>query len=157
MGTCLNGTGIYPTLPGMGNILEEGSALNLDFSKLEKIAACAPGVIPAVAQDVDTGTVLMVGYVNEIALQTAMSEKVAVFWSTSRNELWIKGASSGDFLELIEVRVNCEQNSLLYLVRPRGTGVCHTRDASGKSRPSCYYRVLTEGGLQHSPNEPRWK
>ena len=141
----------------MGNELEEGTVLNLDFSKLEKIAACAPGVIPAVAQDIDTGTVLMVGYVNEIALQTALTEKVAVFWSTSRNELWIKGASSGDILELVETRVNCEQNSLLYLVRPKGTGVCHTRDASGHTRPSCYYRVIADGGLQHSPNEPRWK
>ena len=141
----------------MGNELEEGKVLDLDFSKLEKIAACAPGVIPAVAQDIDTGTVLMVGYVNEIALQTARAEKVAVFWSTSRNELWIKGASSGDFLELVETRVNCEQNSLLYLVRPRGRGVCHTRDASGKTRSSCYYRVITDGGLEQSPNEPRWK
>jgi len=138
------------------NELEEGTRLDLDFSKLERIAACAPGVIPAVAQSVDTGLVLMVGYVNEIALQTALSEKVAVFWSTSRNELWIKGASSGDFLELIEVRVNCEQNSLLYLVRPRGKGVCHTRDETGTSRPSCFYRVLAGDALRHSPLEAPW-
>ncbi|HSH09717.1 MAG TPA: phosphoribosyl-AMP cyclohydrolase, partial [Oceanipulchritudo sp.] len=129
----------------MGQELEEGTRLNLDFSKLESVAACAPGVIPAVAQNIDNGLILMVGYVNEIALKTALAEKVAVFWSTSRNQLWIKGASSGDFLELIETRVNCEQNSILYLVRPKGQGVCHTKDLDGSSRPSCYYRKIENG------------
>lgn len=138
----------------MAHELEEGTTLQLDFSKIESVAASAPGVIPAVAQDVDTGRVVMLGYVNELALQTALAENVAVFWSTSRNQLWIKGASSGDFLELVEVRVNCEQNSILYRVRPKGEGACHTQDAEGRSRPSCYYRVLKDGQLQHVPYEP---
>jgi phosphoribosyl-AMP cyclohydrolase len=86
--------------------LEEGSLLNLDFGKIEAVAASTKGVIPAVAQDIDTGTVLIVGYVNQQALETALREKLAVFWSTSRTELWIKGATSGDALELIETRVN---------------------------------------------------
>ena len=136
--------------------LEEGTRMQLDFGKLESVAACAPGVIPAVAQNIDNGVVLMVGYVNERALKTALEEKVAVFWSTSRNELWIKGASSGDFLELVETRVNCEQNSLLYLVRPRATGACHTRNPDGTSRSSCYYRKIVDGRLVHSANEPQW-
>ncbi|MGC9452033.1 MAG: phosphoribosyl-AMP cyclohydrolase [Oceanipulchritudo sp.] len=140
----------------MGQELEEGTTLALDFSKLESVAACAPGVIPAVAQDVDTGLVLMLGYVNELALRTALSEKVAVFWSTSRNELWIKGATSGDFLELVEARVNCEQNSILYLVRPKGKGTCHTRDADGNSRPSCFYRLIEDGKLRHAPPALNW-
>lgn len=135
----------------MGHELEEGTRLQLDFSKLESVAACAPGVIPAVAQDVGTGQVLMLGYVNELALKTALTEKVAVFWSTSRNELWIKGATSGDLLELVEARVNCEQNSILYLVKPKGKGACHTRDADGHSRSSCYYRVIEDGKLRHAP------
>ena len=138
----------------MAHELEEGTTLQLDFSKIESVAASAPGVIPAVAQDVDTGRVVMLGYVNELALQTALAENVAVFWSTSRNQLWIKGASSGDFLELVEVRVNCEQNSILYRVRPKGEGACHTQDAEGRSRPSCYYRVLKDGQLRHVPYEP---
>ena len=86
-------------------------------------------------------------------MQAALQKKVAVFWSTSRNALWIKGATSGDFLELVETRVNCEQNSILYRVRPKGKGACHTRDASGKSRPSCYYRVIEDGQLRHVPYE----
>jgi phosphoribosyl-AMP cyclohydrolase len=111
----------------MGHELEEGSELQLDFSKLESVAMRAPGVIPAVAQDAVTGQVLIVGYANELALKTAIEENVAVFWSTSRNELWIKGASSGDILELVETRVNCEQNSILYLVKPRGEGAIRVR------------------------------
>ncbi len=125
--------------------LEEGSALSLDFKKLRKIASGAADVIPAVAQDALTGEVLILGYVNELALQTALKEKKATFWSTSRNELWIKGLTSGDFLELLEVRVNCEQNSILYKVRPAGQGACHTKE-NGKARKGCYYRRLNADG-----------
>ena len=125
--------------------LEEGLALRLDFGKLRKIASGQADVIPAVAQDAQTGEVLIVGYVNELALQTALREKKATFWSTSRNELWIKGLTSGDFLELLEVRVNCEQNSILYKVRPAGQGACHTKE-NGKARSGCYYRRLKADG-----------
>ena len=126
--------------------LEEGSELNLDFSKLKKVAACGEDIIPAIAQDHETGEVLIVGYANELALRTAKIEGMATFWSTSRNELWIKGKTSGDFLEIIEIRVNCEQNSILYKVKPRGKGACHTKDADGIPRQGCYYRKLNSGG-----------
>ena len=126
--------------------MEEGETLALDFTKLKKVASCGEDLSPAVAQDIDTGEVLIVGYANELALQTARTEKMATFWSTSRNELWIKGKTSGDFLEIQEIRVNCEQNSILYLVRPKGRGACHTKDSSGKARSGCYYRVMREDG-----------
>lgn len=129
--------------------LEEGSDLYLDWSKLVKVAACGEGVVPVCVQDIDTLQVLIVAFANEFALAEALKTNTCVLWSTSRNELWIKGATSGDFLDLLEVRVNCEQNSLLYLVRPRRTGACHTKDASGASRRSCYYRRL----LVHAPGE----
>lgn len=141
----------------MSDEREEGCQLELDFEKLFQVVAAAPGVIPAVAQDLETGLVLMVGYVNREALETARREGVAVFWSTSRNELWIKGKTSGDVLELEEIRVNCEQNSLLYLVRPRGEGTCHTREEDGRHRTSCYYRVVDGEGIRHAPYEPVWK
>ena len=129
--------------------IEEGALLNLDFSKLKKVAACGEDIIPAIAQDHETGEVLIVGYANELALKTAKIEGMATFWSTSRNELWIKGKTSGDFLEIIEIRVNCEQNSILYKVKPRGKGACHTKDADGVPRQGCYYRKLnTEGSLE---------
>lgn len=126
--------------------LEEGSALRLDYTKLRKVAAGREDVIPAVAQDAATGEVLILGYVNALALETALRERKATFWSTSRNELWIKGLTSGDCLELLEVRVNCEQNSILYRVRPAGQGACHTKGADGRSRRGCYYRRLRADG-----------
>ena len=92
-------------------------------------------------------TGLIVAYLNQVALDYAVENKVAAFWSTSRNELWVKGATSGDILDLLEIRVNCEQNSVLYMVRPRGQGACHTKDGRGLSRKSCYYRRLENGSL----------
>lgn len=126
--------------------LEEGAVLNLDFTKLRKVASCESDVLPAIAQDAETGEVLIVGYANELALQTARECGMATFWSTSRNELWIKGKTSGDFLEIQEIRVNCEQNSILYRVVPAGKGACHTRNADGVARTGCYYRRLKPDG-----------
>ena len=125
--------------------LEEGKKLNLDFTKLKKVASCSEDIIPAVAQDADTGEVLIVGYANKLAFETTLKENMATFWSTSRNELWIKGKTSGDYLEIVEVCVNCEKNSLLYRVRPKGKGACHTKDSNGVSRTGCYYRVIKNG------------
>jgi len=128
--------------------LENGTRLSLDFKKLAKVAACGEDLIPAVAQDADTGEVLIVGYANQLALDTALKEGMATFWSSSRNELWIKGKTSGDYLEIVEVRVNCEQNSVLYRVRPKGQGACHVKDEKGNARKSCYYRsIRNEGAL----------
>jgi len=127
--------------------LEEGFELCLDFGKLGKAARCGQDLIPVVVQDVETREVLILAYVNEEALNYAREKRVATFWSTSRNELWIKGATSGDFLDLEEIRVNCEQNSLLYLVRLRGKGACHTKDARGISRLGCFYRKIEEKKL----------
>ena len=130
----------------MSKELEEGTELTLDFKKLRKVASGKADVVPAVAQDVETGEVIIVGYVNDLALKTAQQEGLATFWSTSRNELWIKGKTSGDFLELVETRVNCEQNSILYRVRLKGAGSCHTRDADGNHRHGCYYRRINADG-----------
>ena len=90
--------------------LEHGLTLHLDFTKLRKVANCGTEVLPAIAQDAHTGEVLIVGYANERALKTARECGMATFWSTSRNELWIKGKTSGDYLQIEEIRVNCEQN-----------------------------------------------
>jgi phosphoribosyl-AMP cyclohydrolase len=127
--------------------LEEGSELQLDFSKLQKIAKTGLPVLPVVVQDAESREVLVVAYSNREALEHSLKTGVATFWSTSRNELWVKGATSGDTLELVDVRVNCEQNSLLYLVRRVGGGVCHTKDAEGHTRRTCYYRSLKDGRL----------
>lgn len=122
------------------NALEEGTRLILDFSKLARVAE-VPGVLPCAVQNVDTGEVILVAYVNQAALEAAVAGRSAVFWSTSRNELWEKGKTSGETFELVEVRVNCEQNSLLYRVRPTRSGICHTRNSTGAAR-NCFYRRL---------------
>lgn len=127
--------------------LEEGRQILLDFDKIRKVSHSGASVIPVAVQDAESKDVLLIGYVNETALNYTLSHGVAAFWSTSRNELWIKGATSGDTLEIVEVRVNCEQNSLLYLVRPLGQGACHTRGRNGKFRLSCYYRRIEDGRL----------
>ncbi len=126
--------------------LEEGAFLDLDFTKLRKVANCEADVLPAIAQDANTGEVLIVGYANQLALDTARETGMATFWSTSRNELWIKGKTSGDFLKIEEIRVNCEQNSILYRVVPQGKGACHTKNRDGVARSGCYYRRLKEDG-----------
>ena len=125
----------------MSKELEEGSQLNIDFNKLAKAAAQCPVVIPVAVQHADTQEVILVAYTNEIAFKKAVAERTLILWSTSRNELWEKGKTSGETFELLEVRVNCEQNSLLYIVRPRRGGICHTKNAQGQPR-NCYYRKL---------------
>ncbi len=132
------------------NALEEGNELNLDFDKLAKAVAKCPGIIPVAVQHADTGEVILLAYTNAAALQKALAERTAIFWSTSRNELWEKGKTSGETFDLVEVRVNCEQNSLLYRVRPRRGGICHTKNKAGRPR-NCYYRRLdfTTGQLEN--------
>ena len=122
--------------------LEEGTRLTLDFDKLAKAAAAAPGILPVAVQNADTHEVILVAYANEQALRHSIATRTATFWSTSRRELWIKGATSGETFDLLEVRVNCEQNSLVYIVRPRRGGICHTKNRAGEPR-NCYYRRLS--------------
>ena len=125
--------------------LEEGSDIALDFERF--CSASGQGVLPVVAQDVDSRDVLVLAHANKAALDYTLREGVAAFWSLSRDRLWIKGETSGNLLDVVEVRVNCEQNSLLYLVRLRQGGVCHTLE-DGAARQSCYYRRLNGDRLE---------
>ena len=136
----------------MGNI-EETNELKLDFTKLEKVGAqvlstresgvapCDPGVIPVAVQNADTKEVILVAYTNEFAMKESFAKKKLILWSTSRNKLWFKGETSGETFDLLEAYVNCEQNSLLYIVRPCRGGICHTKNAAGEPR-NCYYRRI---------------
>lgn len=136
----------------MGQI-EESLELTLDFTKLEKVgkqvldtragslASCDPGVIPVAIQNVDTKEVILVAYTNEYAMRESFAKRKLILWSTSRNKLWFKGETSGETFDLIEAYVNCEQNSLLYLVRPCRGGICHTKNKAGEPR-NCYYRKI---------------
>ena len=129
-------------------LLENGSALLIDFEKLRKVAQSQDPVVPVVVQDAATREVLILAYANSKALRHTLETGIATFWSTSRHELWIKGKTSGDELHIVEVRVNCEQNSLLYLVKMKGKGSCHVKDSSGQTRFGCYYRRIKGEGLE---------
>lgn len=130
----------------MSRELEESTAVTLDFEKLTKIGQREQHVVPVVLQHADTREVLYVAYANALALEETLKTRRAVLWSTSRNELWRKGETSGDVLHLVDVRINCEQNSLLYVVRPAKAGCCHTKDSQGHTRETCYYRHLEDAG-----------
>jgi len=128
----------------MSHELEEGTRAELDFDKLGKVGRDGHQVVPVVLQEADTMEVLFVGYANQAAFAATLERRSAVLYSTSRNEMWHKGATSGDTLSLVDVRVNCEQNSLLYLVRRDGSGACHTKDETGAARSGCYYRSFSD-------------
>ena len=117
----------------------------IDFEKLKKVGNLDCHVVPCCVQDSETLEVLNIAYVNREALEYTLKHKKAAFWSTSRNELWVKGLTSGDYLNLVDVRVNCELNSLVYLVKLSTGAQCHT------GRRSCYYRSLL------TPENFEWK
>jgi phosphoribosyl-AMP cyclohydrolase len=95
------------------------------------------GLIPAIIQDADTGEVLMLGYMNEESLRLTQETGEAWFYSRSRQELWHKGEISGNFIKVVEIKKDCEDNSLLVKARPTGP-VCHT------GHRNCYFRGLEE-------------
>ncbi len=96
------------------------------------------GLIPAVIQDDETNVVLMLGYMNAETLQMTKDKGQVVFWSRSRQEIWHKGATSGDFLEVQSIKADCENNSLLVRVKMLGGAVCHTGAAC------CFFNEVAE-------------
>jgi phosphoribosyl-ATP pyrophosphohydrolase/phosphoribosyl-AMP cyclohydrolase len=104
---------------------------------LDKLNYNDKGLIPAIIQDADSGEVLMLGYMNEKSLRLTLSSGDAWFFSRSRQELWHKGETSGNYIRVIEIRKDCEDNSLLIKARPTGP-VCHTGNRN------CFFRKLDE-------------
>lgn len=102
---------------------------------MENIKFGADGLIPAVVQDAITKEVLMVAYMNEESLELTRKTGRATFWSRSRNELWEKGRTSGNFMYVKEMRIDCDADCLLILAEPAGPA-CHT------GKKSCFYRNM---------------
>ena len=94
-------------------------------------------LIPAVVQDEDTLEVLMVGFTNLEALKKTIETRTAWFWSRSRNKLWNKGETSGNYLHVKKIISDCDDDTLLFLCRPDGP-TCHTGSVS------CFYNIVTE-------------
>lgn len=117
------------------NKLEEELILNLQFDK-------RGGLLPVAVQETSTGQILMLASVNKQAITKTLETKKATFWSTSRNKLWTKGETSGDFLSIDTILVDCDQDAIVYQVTLLGDGVCHTYNTAGKHRKACFYREI---------------
>ena len=99
----------------------------------------ADGLVPAIVQDADTKDVLMLGFMNRAALEKTLREGKVTFWTRSRQKLWTKGETSGNTLNFVSLRINCNDDSLLLLARPIGA-TCHT------GHPTCYFREVEGEG-----------
>ncbi|AUC14039.1 phosphoribosyl-AMP cyclohydrolase [Tenacibaculum sp. SZ-18] len=115
--------------------LEESESLYPQFDKRN-------GLLPVAVQETKSGQVLMLASVNKEAFQKTLRTKIATFWSTSRNELWTKGETSGDFLKIDNILIDCDQDALVYQVTLVGNGVCHTFNSQGIHRKACFYREI---------------
>jgi phosphoribosyl-AMP cyclohydrolase len=120
---------------------KEEAVLAIDFEK-------GGGLLPAIVQDHRTGDVLMLGFMNALALAETQRTREVVFFSRSRNKLWKKGESSGHILELVELRIDCDADALLLRVLPIGPGVCH------EGYRSCFFRQLQADGTVSLIEQP---
>ncbi len=93
------------------------------------------GLVPVIVQDVKTKEVLMLAYANEEAIRKTFETGYAHFWSRSRGKLWKKGETSGNVQKVVEIRIDCDNDAILYLVEQKGVA-CHTGNYS------CFYKIL---------------
>ena len=98
------------------------------------------GLVTAITQDADTGEILMVAYMNRESWDHTLETRVATYWSTSRNKLWVKGETSGNVQDVEEVRVDCDGDAVLIKVRQRGGAACH------EGYKSCFFRRVDPDG-----------
>ncbi len=106
------------------------------MSWVDDIRFDAKGLVPAIAQDANSGKILMMAWMNREALSLTVEKKQAVYWSRSRGKLWFKGEESGHMQKVLEIRVDCDEDVILLKVEQRGGIACHT------GRESCFYRRL---------------
>ena len=118
---------------------EYTNELLLDFGSDGK------GLIPVITQDYNTKEVLILAFANDEAFRETLKSGYATYFSRTRQQIWKKGLTSGDLLKIEEMRINCEQNSLLYMVTPVGKGACHARRENGLPYTTCYYRRIIHG------------
>ena len=100
------------------------------------------GLIPAIAQDADSGEVLMLAWMNAEALEQTLIGGEVVYWSRSRQALWRKGATSGNTQDLVNIHLDCDGDTLLLQVKQRGVGACHT------GRRTCFFYQPEDGTWQ---------
>ncbi len=108
---------------------------------LNNVKYDAKGLVSAIAQDCETGEVLMLAYMNEHTLRQTIETGIMTYWSRSRQKVWVKGESSGFTQEVAEIRIDCDGDALVFKVKQNGDAACHT------GFRSCFHRRLAEGGL----------
>ena len=113
---------------------------------INKVKFNDKGLIPAVLQDCESGEVLMVAYMNETALKKSLQTEKAYFWSRSRQKLWLKGETSGNYQLIEEIKIDCDSDTLLIKVKPQGPA-CHT------GHKSCFYRVIEGNEIREKESE----
>ena len=106
---------------------------------LDTIRWTEDGLVPAIAQDADTGDILMMAWMNRESLRLTAEEGQAVYWSRSRGKLWRKGETSGHQQVIQDIRLDCDEDVILLKVQQKGGIACHT------GRRSCFYRTLKDG------------
>ncbi|MEX1054777.1 MAG: phosphoribosyl-AMP cyclohydrolase [Rhodothermales bacterium] len=99
------------------------------------------GLVTAVAQDFETGDILMLAYMNEQTLRQTLETGFMTYWSRSRAKVWVKGESSGNTQEVREIRIDCDGDAILFKVKQNGGAACHT------GRRTCFYRRFENGEL----------
>jgi len=108
--------------------------IELDFEK-------TGGLLPAIAQEADTGEVLMLAYMNQEAWEATLKTGKATYWSRSRQELWVKGLTSGNVQVVKEIRIDCDDDTILLKVEQLGGAACHT------GHKSCFYKQVENGSI----------
>ena len=109
--------------------------LNLDFKK-------TGGLIPAIVQDYETGEILMLAYINKEAWETTLATGKATYFSRSRQKLWIKGETSKNMQIIREIRIDCDDDTVLFKVEQIGGAACH------KGYRSCFYKKVEDGTVE---------
>ncbi len=108
---------------------------------LENVKYNADGLVTAIAQDAATGEILMLAYMNADTLEQTLDTGTMTYWSRSRQEVWVKGQTSGNTQAVKEVRIDCDGDALLFKVEQHGGAACHT------GHRSCFYRTFEGGRL----------
>ena len=113
--------------------------IKLDFNKMG-------GLVPAIVQDCETGEILMLAYMNQEALNATLSTGKATYYSRSRQTLWIKGETTGNMQMVKEIRIDCDDDTLLLKVEQLGGAACHT------GHRSCFYKIVEDGDIRIAGN-----
>ena len=119
--------------------MPDAVAIHATADQLATVKYDANGLVPCIAQDIDTRTVLMMAWMNAETLQMTLDEGRMVYWSRSRQEVWRKGDTSGDRQFVREAYYDCDGDTLLFLVEQEGKGACHTGEYS------CFFRAFGDG------------